>query len=224
MTVIVCPGIHDPDLTWSFLANLGIGANPLRTALSYDVLVFPAERYPAYSTLHLLDFLLHQLSNPLGNLRGNSLSNPRGNSRPFKPFPALQLEAIEMPLVFLGFSAGVVGAIGAAHLWQWLGGTVKAFIALDGWGVPLYGNFPIHRISHDYSTHWSSALLGAGNEGFYADPPLPHLELWRSPHTTQGWQTHPTPWFNPALVEVSSPEPTTAARFLLALLRRYGEG
>lgn len=212
MVVIVCPGIHDPDLTRSFLTNLGIGIDPLRATPPHDVLVFPAERYPAYSTLHMLNFLLHQLSNPLTN------------SLPPKTFQAPKLNAIEMPLVFLGFSAGVVGAIGAAHLWQWLGGTVKALIAVDGWGVPLYGNFPIHRISHDYTTHWSSSLLGAGAEGFYADPPLPHLDLWRSPHTTRGWQTRPAPCFDPALVEVSSPQVTTTAEFLLMLLKQYEEG
>jgi len=221
MTLIVCPGIHSPDLTQSFLANLGIETDPLLTTSPYDVLVFPAERYPAYSTLHLLDFLLHQFSNPLTNPAGLASST---DSLQAKRSQIPKLAAIEMPLVFLGFSAGVVGAIGAAHLWQWLGGTVKALIAADGWGVPLYGNFPIHRISHDYTTHWSSALLGAGAEGFYADPPLPHLDLWRSPHTTRGWQTRTTAWFDPALVEVSSPQLTTTAEFLLALLKQYGEG
>lgn len=208
MTVIVCPGIHDPDLTWSFLASLGISPNPLQVLPPYDVLVFPTDRYPAYSTLHLLDFLLHQLSNPLQS----------------KTSLILRRDAIEIPLVFLGFSAGVVGAIGAAHLWQWAGGTVKALIAVDGWGVPLYGDFPVHRVSHDYATHWSSSLLGAGDEGFYADPPLPHLDLWRSPHTVQGWQTRPTGWLDPVPVKVYSAPATTAAEFLLGLLHQYDEG
>uniref|UniRef100_A0ACD5GPK4 Uncharacterized protein n=1 Tax=Desertifilum tharense IPPAS B-1220 TaxID=1781255 RepID=A0ACD5GPK4_9CYAN len=44
-------------------------------------------------------------------------------------------------LLFISFSAGVVGAIGAAWAWQGFGGKVKAFIAIDGWGVPLVGFF-----------------------------------------------------------------------------------
>jgi hypothetical protein len=91
-------------------------------------------------------------------------------------------------LSFLSFSAGVVGALGVARYWQFLGGQVEGFIAVDGWGVPLWESFSVCRISHDVFTHWSSALLGGGQLGFYADPPVAHLEIWRSPHTTKGWQ------------------------------------
>ena len=38
------------------------------------------------------------------------------------------------PLSFIAFSAGVVGAIGAAIAWQLQGGKVHGFIAFDGWG------------------------------------------------------------------------------------------
>lgn len=100
----------------------------------------------------------------------------------------------------------------AARSWQQSGGTIKALIALDGWGVPLYGDFPIHRLSHDHFTHWSSKLLGAGLDGFYADPPVEHLELWRSPQTTQGW------W-----EQKSQLQQITAVAFLALLLQRYGE-
>lgn len=92
------------------------------------------------------------------------------------------------PLTFIAFSAGVVGAMGAAIAWQWQGGKIQSLIALDGWGMPLGGNFPIYRISHDYFTHWSSAMLGAGEQGFYADPAVEHLDLWRSPDNCWGWQ------------------------------------
>ena len=54
--------------------------------------------------------------------------------------------------------------------------------------MPLTGNFPIYRVSHDYFTHWSSGLLGAGYKGFYADPEVEHLDLWRSPANVYGWQ------------------------------------
>lgn len=142
-----------------------------------------------------------------------------------------------MPLAFVSFSAGVVGAIGAAWMWQFLGGTVKAFIAFDGWGVPLWGSFPIHRFSHDEFTHWSSALLGAGSDSFYADPPVAHLDLWAKPQIAQGWWiqsqvadgesqsdspiTHyPT---HDVAVSQAARSPVTATQFLTMLLERYGE-
>lgn len=193
MGVIICPGVHDPELTQGFVAGMG-------DRLS-DAMVFPAAHYPAYSPFHILDFVRRQLSNPL---RVHSLE--------------------PMPLVFIAFSAGVVGAIGAAHGWQWMGGKVKALIALDGWGVPLYGNFPIHRVSHDCFTHRSSALLGAGLDNFYADPPQSHLELWRSPQTVQGWWSTSTPPLNRFRNNASPPPSrTTLTRFLLGLLTQYRE-
>lgn len=93
------------------------------------------------------------------------------------------------PLSFIAFSAGVVGAIGAAIAWQLQGGKIHGFIAFDGWGMPLVANFPIYRVSHDYFTHWSSGILGMGTENFYAEPAIEHLELWRSPERCQGWRT-----------------------------------
>ena len=101
------------------------------------------------------------------------------------------------PLSFIAFSAGVVGGFGAAIAWQLQGGKIHSFIAFDGWGVPLVANFPIYRVSHDYFTHWSSALLGAGR-GFYVEPAVEHLELWRSPIgcgwrvISPGWKTRDT--------------------------------
>lgn len=87
---------------------------------------------------------------------------------------------------------------------------MKALIAVDGWGVPLSGNFPIHRLSHDYFTHWSSALLGSGDDSFYSDPAVEHLAIWRSPHTCQGW------W-----VQGGKRTFTTAAQFINELGQRY---
>lgn len=105
--------------------------------------------------------------------------------------------------------------MGAAFAWQRLGGTVNAVLAIDGWGVPLVGGFPVHRLSHDSFTHWSSALLGAGEDSFYADPGVAHLELWRSPQTAHGW------WLIPNAA--NPPKAVSAANFLTALLRHYGE-
>ncbi|MBI4781604.1 MAG: hypothetical protein HY785_09770 [Oscillatoriophycideae cyanobacterium NC_groundwater_1537_Pr4_S-0.65um_50_18] len=161
-----------------------------------QVLVFPAAQLPPYSPLHLLKFI--QAAN--------------SKTEPSQPPP---------PLLFIAFSAGVVGAIGAARLWQRSGGRVKAVLAIDGWGVPLYGDFPIHRISHDSFTHWTSARLGAGQDSFYADPAVGHLDLWRSPQTADGW------WVRQSGNSFSGNSfrrdrtATTAAEFIGMLFSRY---
>jgi len=151
-----------------------------------DILVFPGKDFLSLSALHILEFLRHRLKNPL-----------------------------ESTLIFISFSAGVVGAIGAAHLWQLLGGRVKAFIAIDGWGVLLQGNFPIHRMSHDYFTHWSSSLLGCGQYNFYAEPAVDHMSIWRSPETVQGWGIDSSIGIFPPKGYLS------AAAFLRMLLEHY---
>ena len=148
MNVIICPGIHDSALTDSFLASL---------SLEHNLLVFPANQYPAYSSCHITHWLQQQT-------------------------------LVSQDLLFITFSAGVVGGIGAAIALQLLGYKIAAFIAIDGWGVPLLPLFPLYRLSHDYFTHWSSAILGGGNESFYADPAISHLEFWRSPETCLGWR------------------------------------
>ena len=125
-----------------------------------SIFIFPTEKYPAYSALNITCWLKRSLSSPQ--------NSPE--------------------LIFITFSAGVVGGIGAANVWQKQGGKIKAFIALDGWGVPLVGDFPIYRLSHDFFTHWSSAILGTGDTGFYCEPPVEHLDLWRSAQQCWGWQ------------------------------------
>ena len=137
MPIIICPGIHEPELTKSFIQGCLNQSNQN----SVDILIFPEQGYLTLSTFHILHFLHNRLGNKL-----------------------------ESPVIFLCFSAGVIGGIGAATAWQLLGGHVQAFIAIDGWGVPLAGNFPIHRLSHDYYTHWTSAYLGMGENNFYAEP------------------------------------------------------
>ena len=116
-------------------------------------------------------------------------------------------------LCFLAFSAGVVGAMGAAWMWQQQGGRVKAIIALDGWGVPHLGEVPLHRLSHDLRTDQQSGWLGVGGDRFYADPPVAHLELWAYPERARGL------W----LAESGLRQYTDAATFMRAMLRRYGE-
>jgi hypothetical protein len=123
--------------------------------------LYPAPNLPPYSPHHILQFLDAQNINP------------------------------EQQFIIMGFSAGVVGAIATAHIWQRLGGKIPALIALDGWGVPLFADFPIYRLSHDRFTHETSRLLGRGNLDFYADPPVEHLALLRSPHQVAGWSESP---------------------------------
>ena len=133
----------------------------MQNSLCQECLVLPTEQYLPYNAIAIVQWL-----------------------KQYYPFP---VDA--PPLSWIAFSAGVVGGIGAARIWQLQGGKIDNFIAGDGWGMPLIVNFPIYRISHDRFTHWSSSLLGAGKSGFYADPAIEHLDLWRSPHTCWGWQT-----------------------------------
>jgi len=180
--------MHEPHLTESFIARVQI-EKPLISSQkqrsnateSEKLLIFPTQTFPAYSAVHVLEFLQRHCSR-------------------------------KSSLILICFSAGVVGGAGAAWAWQQLGGNIKALLAFDGWGVPLYNSFPIHRFSHDYFTHWSSSFLGAGNESFYADPSIEHLDLWRSPHTVEGW------WVGP-----NQQQRTTAATLVNLLLARYGK-
>jgi hypothetical protein len=181
MSIIICPGIHEPSLTESFVLSLRkqVCQNS-STVTSDDMLIFPKQGFFPLSGIHILQFLYQRL----GNWKAQ-------------------------PVLFISFSAGVVGAIVAACKWQMLGGQISAFIAIDGWGVPLWGNFPIHRMSHDYFTHWSSSFLGEGQNNFYADPPVDHLEMWRSPQNVQGW------------CRELSGDRLTAAEFLHILVDQY---
>jgi hypothetical protein len=154
-------------------------------SLNIDTIIVFPFRYLAFSAFHILQFLNQYFKN---------------NSHSF---------------IFISFSAGVVGAIGAAWIMANSGQKIQAFIALDGWGVPLIGNFPIYRLSHDQFTDWSSALLGGGQESFYAEPPVAHLDLWKSPDQVKGWAIEKT---------IDGKEiyfQTTAIDFLVTLLKRY---
>ena len=154
MSIIICPGIHSPELTQSFIQST---QNIIGTR---EHLILPTERYLPYCAIAITQWLKQHYPSPVN----------------------------APPLSFVAFSAGVVGGIGAAWVWQLQGGKVRNFVAFDGWGMPLVANFPIYRVSHDYFTHWSSAILGGGKLGFYAEPAIAHLDLWRSPSLGWGWQ------------------------------------
>jgi hypothetical protein len=184
MPIIICPGIHEPELTKSFIQ----GCLNQADEKPVDILIFPEQGYLTLSTFHILHFLHNRLGNKL-----------------------------ESPVIFICFSAGVIGGIGAATAWQLLGGHVQAFIAIDGWGVPLVGNFPIHRLSHDHFTHWTSAYFGMGENNFYADPAVDHLSMWHSPQSVQGQWVNQSLGFSPIKNYLS------ASEFLNFLLERYKE-
>ncbi|MGI8504136.1 MAG: hypothetical protein ACR2LR_23830 [Hassallia sp.] len=190
MSIIICPGIHDPALTEKFISG-ALETYFQSQKNSVNILKVANDGLSVLSGFHILEVL---------GVDAERLVARHGT---------------KSPVIFISFSAGVVGAIAAAYSWQMLGGNIKAFIAIDGWGVPLWGSFPIHRMSHDYDTHWSSKILGSGQDNFYADPPVEHLSMWRSPETIQGR------WVDSSN-EVSPPKsPLTAAEFLQILLNHY---
>jgi hypothetical protein len=144
----------------------------------------------------------------LGELQSKLLKLP--SHIIISPFSCLnQNFSVGESLTLIGFSAGVVKAIFLAQYWQAKGVKIAALIAIDGWGVPLIGNFPIYRLSHDYFTHWSSCVLGTGRKNFYADPPVNHLSLWSSPGEVTGW-----------LVTGNLTQRTTALTFLSSRLEK----
>lgn len=180
--ILLCPGVHPPQLTDGFVKNI---FSDRHSNFLQNLLVFPTQDYPAYSPIHVLEFLHTQLNFPI---------------------------SAAPPLVMIGFSAGVVAAIAAALSWQIQGGKIKALIALDGWGVPLAGDFPIHRLSHDFFTHWSSLLLGGNSESFYAVPAVNHLKLWQEPAKVSGW----------SITATGNTVRCSAADFITELLLCYG--
>ncbi len=117
--------------------------------------------------------------------------------------------------IFVGFSAGVIGAGIAALLWQARGNRVAAVVALDGWGVPLPSDccYPVYRLSHDCFTHLSSGWGESGCGRFYCDPPIAHMDLWRSPQQALGWQELRPGWRTRE----------SAATYLQAILQRSEE-
>ncbi len=166
MKVIICPGVHDLELSDRFLASVFYttkssatpGQNSQHLQQPQKFLLFPTEKYPAYSPYHLYRWL--------------KLQNPS-----------------QEELFFIAFSAGVVAAIGAILALQNQRVKISGLVAIDGWGVPLWGKFPIYRFSHDHFTHWSSAILGTGKASFYSDPTVEHLTMWHSPENCTGWIT-----------------------------------
>lgn len=192
MTILICPGIHPAVETEDFLLGLEQAGHDLT---QHPLWVYPATDQPAYSAFHVFKYL-------------------GDRTQEFYPQSAYEDSADwvrrAQPLSLICFSAGVVGALGAALAWQALGGVVRTFIAIDGWGVPLFTPFPTYRLSHDEFTHRSCLLMGGGRAGFWAEPGVDHRDLWRSPHTTLGKvERHDDGWGSkPAQASI------TAAQFI----------
>lgn len=169
MTIVICPGVHAPSLTEAFIAALNLPFTPRQLHSGH-------------------------CSN-LGFDPSSLVVLPTQQIPPYSPLEVLQFLEQHcspiQPIFIISFSAGVVGSMGAAWLWEQKGRPVQALLALDGWGVPLVGHWPIYRFSHDQFTHWSSQLLGATSTSFYADPAVEHLEFWRSPDQVRGWRITP---------------------------------
>lgn len=180
--IVLCPGFHPPEFTQSFCRELDA-----IELLHGQRLVFPSDRYAAYDALAVVRFWHEQVS------RHTSW------------------DWLNVPLILIGFSAGAVAAMGAALLLETWGGIVQAVFLLDGWGVPVGGRFPTHRLSHDRFTDWSSAWLGAGQANFYADPGVDHLALWQSPGAVFGYGVLPS----------ATPVATNALHFLANWLCHY---
>jgi len=99
MSVIICAGIHAPELTQKFVEGLGVPlSNRANSSNLRNILIFPTQDYLALAAFQILQFL-------------RSPSDPKKTS----------------PLVFISFSAGVVSNWGSLGR-QLLGGHVKAFM------------------------------------------------------------------------------------------------
>lgn len=161
---VICGGFNSPILTTNFyhyLTNLSDNINTNNTVIfQFDREVALSDRTPnilPYDGYNIYQYLRNKYQNL-------SLYN----------------------LTFIGFSAGVIGAIIAGNLWQKNGGKVNKLFAFDGWGVPLICDFSCYRISHDYITHLS--YLGGEKNAFYGYPSVSHQQLWQNPQNIQGWR------------------------------------
>jgi hypothetical protein len=93
MSIIICPGIHDSALTQYFVSGLlEQVVDKVKSQVAANILIVPVEGGLALSAFHILQFLHKHLQ-----------------------------DRIQSPVVFISFSAGVVGGILAAH--KWMGST-----------------------------------------------------------------------------------------------------
>ncbi len=201
MIVVICPGIHPAELTQGLVSAL-------ENAIALQAVEANSTRSDALDTLKL--WVLPSDIAPYGPelIRAHVLE--RWQQAELLP---------DYPTAWIGFSAGVVGAVAAARRWQREGGQVNGLIAVDGWGVPLGDRFPRFRLGHDHFTAQSCEWLGASDGYFYCDPAVEHLDLWRSPQQSLGqWQPNLKSPFNLEFGRLGSRQLTDAAQLLAQLL------
>lgn len=215
----ICGGFHDPQDTNGVL---GLCADDPELSTVPTVVLGHGVPWAPLSA-HALRQSLERRDGPAPSVRKPPLA------------PAADLGQVGHPdraghpeLIVWAFSAGGVGAMALAHHWQRYRGTVRAMFLVDGWGIPWTGLAPLHRLSHDAWTHHSSRLLGAGKADFFAQPAVPHHQLWRSPRRVMG--CGPLPPVNGAGSDSRAAEQThssvlgggvSAASFLTAWTKPY---
>ncbi len=198
MALVVCGGFHDPQKTHQMVATLApqLDIEPDR------VLVF----VPTSSSDILSAQALRQWLAP--SLAQWAQLDTAPTERASAPQPAYP------DVLVWAFSAGCVGAAGLVNYWHRYRGTVRALFMVDGWGVPGPSVVPVHRLSHDWITHVTSPCWGCPTAHFYADPGVPHRQLWRSPDQVAGWQVGP-----PGEASLA----VNAADVLISWSRYYGQ-
>ncbi|MGF1516871.1 MAG: hypothetical protein ACFCVB_03575 [Nodosilinea sp.] len=173
VTLLVCGGMHPPSYTGQILAVI---ARDRELSHLSQVVCAPQHDLGVLSPFALRQVLENHLA------LENTFASDLGKSA---------AEATPAALIIWAFSAGCVGAAALASHWQRYRGRVLALFMVDGWGVPRDPGVPVHRLSHDQTTHNTSRWLGSGDEDFYADPAVTHLPLWQQPQRATGWAITP---------------------------------
>jgi pimeloyl-ACP methyl ester carboxylesterase len=166
---VICPGFHAPNLTDRAIACLDL-------PVSIRTIVIPTDQIVPCDPVRIANYIERDL------LTSGVIPE--------------QLAPIK--LNFLGFSAGTIGALGAAWLWRDRA-QLGAIILCDGWGVPVLPVWDwftdhqqptiapkIYRVSHDRWTHDTWSRMGIATPSFVADPEVEHLTLWRDLDRVQG--------------------------------------
>jgi hypothetical protein len=182
----VCPGFHSPKLTDRAIACLDLPS-------SIQPIVIPTDRLLPCDPLGIDRFLTDYFATQCHRNPDRSEETP-------------------VHLSFLGFSAGTIGALGAAWFWRDRA-MLGAILLCDGWGVPVLPVWEwlggvsglessqkpsqkpsqtlsqkpsLYRMSHDRWTHDTWSRLGIATPSFIATPEVEHLTLWSEPDRVRG--------------------------------------
>ena len=218
MIVVICPGIHPPELTDGFVAALekAIATQDSEgiAQQAVDSSALPNAGEAASQSSAGRELQLWMLPSGIAPYGPDLI-----RSHVLERWQQAELPP-SYPTAWIGFSAGVVGAVVTARRWQREGGLVKGLIAVDGWGVPLGDRCPRFRLGHDRFTAQSCEWLGASDGFFYCDPALGHLDLWRSPQQSWGhWQPNLKSPFNFNFGQLDKGQSINAVQLLAQLLR-----